>query len=58
MVTGGYTALGDEVTVGAGVRLTGVTVHPGLAIPPFAQITPGADLTNTADLLPVARPAR
>ena len=58
VVTGGYTALGDEVTVGAGVRLTGVTVHPGLAIPPFAQITPGADLTNTADLLPVARPVR
>ena len=52
VVTGGYTALGDEVTVGPGVRLTGVTVHPGLCIPPFARIAPGADLTSAADLPP------
>lgn len=51
VVTGGYTALGDEVTVGPGVRLTGVTVHPGLRIPPFARIAPGADLTATTDLV-------
>jgi NDP-sugar pyrophosphorylase family protein len=50
VVTGGYTALGDEVRVGAGVRLSRVTVHPGLAIPAFARIAPGADLTNTVDL--------
>jgi NDP-sugar pyrophosphorylase family protein len=52
VVTSGYTALGDEVTVGAGVRLTGVTVHPGLCIPPFARIPAGADLTHASDLLP------
>jgi NDP-sugar pyrophosphorylase family protein len=57
VVTGGYTALGDEVSVGAGVRLTGVTVHPGLRIPPFARIDPGVDLTSAADL-PAPAPGR
>jgi NDP-sugar pyrophosphorylase family protein len=49
VVTGGYTAIGDEATVGAGLRLTGVTVHPGLSIPAFAAVRPGAELIDTAD---------
>jgi mannose-1-phosphate guanylyltransferase / phosphomannomutase len=49
VVTGGYTAIGDEVTVGAGLRLTGVTVHPGLSIPAFAAVRPGAELTDITD---------
>jgi len=32
VTTGGYTAIGDEVTIGRGVRLSGSTVHPGLTV--------------------------
>jgi NDP-sugar pyrophosphorylase family protein len=32
VTTDGYTAIGDNVTIGRGVRLSGATVHPGLIV--------------------------
>jgi NDP-sugar pyrophosphorylase family protein len=47
VVTDDYTAIGDEVSVGAGTRLTAVTVHPGLTIPAFSTIRPGTEVTDS-----------
>lgn len=50
-VLSGFTALGAEVTVRAGARLSGVSVYPGLTVPPAAGIASGTTLTTQADLL-------
>jgi hypothetical protein len=47
-----YVALGDEVTVYAGVQLAGdVSVYPRLKIPAGIQVPPGTEITGPADVL-------
>jgi NDP-sugar pyrophosphorylase family protein len=47
-----HVALGDEVVVYAGVRLSGdVSVYPRLKVPPGARIPPGTEITGPADVL-------
>jgi bifunctional N-acetylglucosamine-1-phosphate-uridyltransferase/glucosamine-1-phosphate-acetyltransferase GlmU-like protein len=47
-----YVALGDEVVVHAGVRLSGdVSVYPRLKIPNGIKVPPGAEITGPADVL-------
>jgi NDP-sugar pyrophosphorylase family protein len=46
----GYTALGHEVTVGRGARLTGTIVYPRLTVPAHSVIPAGATLTSATDL--------
>ncbi|WP_214319694.1 sugar phosphate nucleotidyltransferase [Nonomuraea sediminis] len=45
-VIDGFTALGHEVRVDEGARLTGVTVYPGLSVPVGAGVPAGARLTS------------
>ena len=53
-VVDGYSALGHEVTVRAGTRLSGVTVYPRLTVPPDISVPVGAALTAATDMLPWA----
>ncbi len=47
-----FVALGDEVTVHAGVRLAGdISVYPRLKIPGGIQVPAGTDITGPADVL-------
>ena len=47
-----YVALGDEVVVYAGVRLTNdVSVYPRLKIPAGIRVPPGSEITGAADVL-------
>ena len=47
-----YVALGDEVTVYAGVRLQGdIAVYPRLKIPNGIDVPVGAEITGAADVL-------
>jgi NDP-sugar pyrophosphorylase family protein len=47
-----YVALGDEVTVYAGVRLAGdISVYPRLKIPNGIRVPPGSEITGPADVL-------
>ena len=47
-----YVALGDEVTVYPGVRLSGgVAVYPRLKVPGGIQVPPGAELEDADDVL-------
>jgi NDP-sugar pyrophosphorylase family protein len=47
-----HVALGDEVTVYAGVRLRGdIAVYPRLKIPGGIRVPPGSELTGAADVL-------
>ena len=47
-----YVALGDEVTVYAGVRLEGdIAVYPRLKIPNGIRVPPGSEITGAADVL-------
>jgi NDP-sugar pyrophosphorylase family protein len=47
-----YVALGDEVTVYAGVRLAGdISVYPRLKIPDGIRVPFGAEITGPADVL-------
>jgi NDP-sugar pyrophosphorylase family protein len=47
-----YVALGDEVTVYAGVHLAGgVSVYPRLKVPTGIRVPPGAELANADDVL-------
>ncbi|MFJ9821467.1 sugar phosphate nucleotidyltransferase [Streptomyces sp. NPDC101151] len=51
VVLWGFCALGDEVRVGEGVRLSGVRVYPRLDIRSGASIPPGSDLASLQDVL-------
>jgi NDP-sugar pyrophosphorylase family protein len=47
-----YVGLGDEVTVYAGVHLSGeISVYPRLKIPNGIRVPPGAEITDPADVL-------
>ena len=47
-----HVALGDEVTVYAGVRLRGdISVYPRLKIPNGIRVPPGSEITGAADVL-------
>ena len=47
-----YVALGDEVTVYPGVRLTGgASVYPRLKVPSGIEVPPGTELTSADDIL-------
>jgi NDP-sugar pyrophosphorylase family protein len=47
-----YVALGDEVVVYAGVKLSGdVSVYPRLKIPAGVKVPPGTEITGPADVL-------
>ncbi|QRX95819.1 sugar phosphate nucleotidyltransferase [Streptomyces noursei] len=47
----GFCALGDEVRIGAGTRLSGVRVYPQLEIHGGLGISPGAELSCLQDVL-------
>ncbi|MFF4192891.1 sugar phosphate nucleotidyltransferase [Nonomuraea sp. NPDC001831] len=49
-VLSGYSALGNGVTVQAGVRLSGVTVYPGLTVPAHCEAAAGTSFETIADL--------
>jgi NDP-sugar pyrophosphorylase family protein len=51
VVVDGFSALGDEVTVRRGVRLTGVAVHPRLVIPAGTQMPAGIQVESATDVL-------
>ena len=53
-VVDGYSVLGHEVTLRPGVRLTAVSVYPGLTVPAGVYIAPGSTLTDPTDLSPSA----
>ena len=45
-------ALGDEVTVHAGVYLAGeVSIYPRLKVPAGIRVPPGVEITGPADVL-------
>ena len=47
-----YVALGDEVVVYAGVKLSGeISVYPRLKIPTGVTVPPGTEITGPADVL-------
>ena len=47
-----YVALGDEVVVYAGVKLSGdISVYPRLKIPAGVKVPPGTEITGPADVL-------
>jgi hypothetical protein len=47
-----FVALGDEVTVHAGVRLAGnISVYPRLKVPAGITVPPDTDVTGPADVL-------
>lgn len=49
-VLDGHTALGDEVRVGAGAQLSGVTAAPGLHLPGSLTVPAGTALTTSSDI--------
>jgi hypothetical protein len=48
----GYVALGDEVVVHPGVKLSGnVSVYPRLKVPAGIRVPPGTELTSAQEVI-------